>query len=367
MPVAALVVVLASWVSAPATAQSNNTPAFTEGADTTRTIDENAVAGSDVGLPVTATDADAGDTLTYSLTGAAADAFSVDPITGQIWTLAALDFEAATRYRVTVTVRDDSGTANAAASIAVVIDVIDVAERPHAPAAPLVATTSRTALKVSWTEPDRNGGPAITGYTLRYRARARDSDTWGTWSGSVASDGTATSANLTGLTRNRLYEVQVRASNGELDSAWSASGAGATPAANAAVCGRSEKVREAIVDAIAGVDDCMDVTAAQLRAITGTLDLSDEGIGSLQAGRLQRHERHHHAQPERQRHRRTPRLRILGPDQPGDARPSLQQDYHGAQFRVRGARAGDPAAHVRRPHQSSAPHGPGAGSVQRAA
>ena len=153
MPLAALVVLLAAWVSAPATAQSNNTPAFTEGAGTTRTINENAAAGSDVGLPVTATDPDAGDTLTYTLTGAAADGFGVDPITGQIWMLAALDFEAATRYHVTVTVRHDSGTANADASIAVVTDVVDVAERPHAPAAPLVATTSGTALKVSWTEP----------------------------------------------------------------------------------------------------------------------------------------------------------------------------------------------------------------------
>ena len=55
-------------------------------------------------------------------------------------------------------------------------------------------------------------------------------------------------------------------------------GAGAT-----GVCARTEQVRTAIVAAVSGVDDCADVTESHLSAIT-SLDLSDEGITSLQSG-----------------------------------------------------------------------------------
>ena len=49
------------------------------------------------------------------------------------------------------------------------------------------------------------------------------------------------------------------------------------------VCDRTEQVRDAIVAAVSGVDECADVTESHLSAIT-SLDLSDEGIGSLQSG-----------------------------------------------------------------------------------
>ena len=55
-------------------------------------------------------------------------------------------------------------------------------------------------------------------------------------------------------------------------------GAGAT-----GVCARTEQVRSAIVAAVSGVDACADVTESHLSAIT-SLDLSDEGITSLQSG-----------------------------------------------------------------------------------
>ena len=60
-------------------------------------------AGENIGDPVAATDADDGDMLTYTLGGDDAASFAIDPATGQIMTMAALDFETEASYRVTVT------------------------------------------------------------------------------------------------------------------------------------------------------------------------------------------------------------------------------------------------------------------------
>ena len=55
---------------------SNSAPTFTDGATATRMVDENSEAGTAVGAPVAATDADTDDTLTYSLSGGDATYFS---------------------------------------------------------------------------------------------------------------------------------------------------------------------------------------------------------------------------------------------------------------------------------------------------
>ena len=52
----------------------------------------------------------------------------------------------------------------------------------------------------------------------------------------------------------------------------------------AGICGRTEQVRDAIVARISGVDNCADVTATQLAAITTGLSLNGEGITALAAG-----------------------------------------------------------------------------------
>ena len=81
--------------------QINVPPVFTEGADTLRTIAENVAIGTDVGLPVTATDANKGTTLTYTLSGNIdAAAFDLDSETGQLKTKAALDYETKTSYTI---------------------------------------------------------------------------------------------------------------------------------------------------------------------------------------------------------------------------------------------------------------------------
>ena len=53
---------------------TNNAPVFTDGTGTTRAVAENTDSGTNIGAPVSATDAD-NDTLTYSLGGVDASSF----------------------------------------------------------------------------------------------------------------------------------------------------------------------------------------------------------------------------------------------------------------------------------------------------
>ena len=89
-----------------------------------RYVPENSLPGTSVGEPVAATDDD-NDPLTYSITGADADLFVIEGVTGQIQVGegTALDYEFKTSYAVTVTTVDPSG---ANASIAATIRVIDM-------------------------------------------------------------------------------------------------------------------------------------------------------------------------------------------------------------------------------------------------
>ena len=102
----------------------NIPPAFTEGTDTTRAVAEYTPSAQDIGDPVSATDVD-NDYLTYSLEGTDADAFSIDPATGQLQTSAALNYQTKRSYSVTVSVSDGYDGTD---SIAVRIYVTDVNE-----------------------------------------------------------------------------------------------------------------------------------------------------------------------------------------------------------------------------------------------
>ena len=99
----------------------NNPPTFSS-TSATRSVDENTAAGTDIGLPISATDANAGDTLAYSLSGADAASFDIVPGTGQLRTKAALDYETKFRYSVTITVSDGELTD----TISVTINVTDM-------------------------------------------------------------------------------------------------------------------------------------------------------------------------------------------------------------------------------------------------
>ena len=207
-----------------APAGTNSAPVFTDTPPVTRSVAENSAVGTNVGTPVAATDTNTSDTLTYSLGGTDAASFDIVTTDGQLQTKAGVtyDYETKSSYSVDVSVTDDTATA----SVTVIITVTDVAEQPDTPAAPTVAATANTttSLDVSWTVPGRNGGPALTGYTLQYRTGS------GSWT-PVTHSGTGTTATLTGLTAGTAYEVQVQALNGETPSAWSPAGTGTTAGA----------------------------------------------------------------------------------------------------------------------------------------
>ena len=200
--------------NAVATAGTNNAPVFSS-SNVSRSIAENTAAGQNVGAVVTATDADAGDTLGYTLGGADAASFDFVESSGQIRTKSGVtyDFEAKSSYTVTVTASD--GTATAVATVT--IGVTDVDEPPSAPATPMVSAVSgsTTSLSVSWAAPANAGKPAIANYDVQYRAGSS-----GAWSDGPE-DVAGTSATITSLVASTDYEARVRATNAEGDSGWS--------------------------------------------------------------------------------------------------------------------------------------------------
>ena len=232
----------------------NHPPAFDVGAATRRAVAENTAAGQAIGTPVTATDPDESATLTYALSGTDAADFELDTASGQVRTLAALDYETQASYAVTVEVSDGRG---GHATTAVTILVTDVADTSFpAPGAPTVrpaATDGHTAMAVSWTAP-ANPSPAITGYTVRSRAKGT-----ATWTEVAITTAATTSTTLTNRTARTTYEVQVQAVNATDTSAWSASSEATTGVAGG--------------DYDADGDGLIEVTQlAQLNAIRWDLD-----------------------------------------------------------------------------------------------
>ena len=175
-----------------AVAASNTAPAFDDGTEAARDVPENSPVGAEVDDPVTATDIDDSDTLTYSLGGTDAPFFTIDSSSGQIKAgTAGFDYETRTTYSVTVGVHDGKDAAGDTdtspdATIAVAITVTDVNEPP------VITPTSATATLFE-------NSPAIT--TIKaFAATDVDVDTTLTWDVESADDG-------------GLFEIN---SNGEL-------------------------------------------------------------------------------------------------------------------------------------------------------
>ena len=123
---------------------ANSLPEFDDDAVTTLSVPENTLAETAVGAPITASDSDSQDVLTYSLSGADSALFSVGESSGQISIGAgtSLDFESPSDsggnnvYNLTVQVTDGknaAGNADTAVddSIDVTIAVTDVNESPR--------------------------------------------------------------------------------------------------------------------------------------------------------------------------------------------------------------------------------------------
>ena len=88
---------------------------------------------------------------------------------------------------------------------------------PVTPAAPVILEVNDNNIWARWLAPN-DGGTAITGYDLRYRDTG--TSVWTDVSDLTDTEYTIDDAGLTGGTQ---YEVQVRATNSEGDSSYSAS------------------------------------------------------------------------------------------------------------------------------------------------
>ena len=195
---------------------TNLSPTFSADGALARSVAENSAAETPVGDPVTATDPE-NDTLTYTLAGADAATFAVDPATGQIKVAegAALDRETKDSYSVNVSVsdgKDGQGSADTGidASVDVTISISDVVEAPPPPVNVTAAHLASTALQVSWQAPLQTSAPPVTGYWVSWVEMVL-----GVPGTDVQSEyaGTGTSYAITGLTPGTQYQVKVWSTN----------------------------------------------------------------------------------------------------------------------------------------------------------
>ena len=171
---------------------------------------------------VAATDSDSDDSVTgYAIAGGADMAlFEIGATSGELAFKTAPDFEDPDTdnvHEVTVRATSGTGTRVMTADQTITVTVTDAAEQSAKPAAPTLAKVSgsSTSLTATWEPPDKNGGPAITGYKLEYKLSTETS-----WT-AFAHTGTAVTTTITGLTADTSYQARVRAENGETDSDWS--------------------------------------------------------------------------------------------------------------------------------------------------
>ena len=205
---------------------ANASPSFTSPATFNAAENQTAVGTAQ------ASDSDTGDSVTgYAIQGGAdRSKFSIDAATGVLTFASPPNFEAPSDadtdgdYVVVVRATSGAGVRVKTAEQTITVTVTDVAgEAPSAPAAPTVSSASATSLNVSWTPPV-NAGPAIADYDYRYRVTSPQ----GSWTEVTNTTITALGATIGQLAENAGYDVQVRATNGEGTSGWSAPGSGST-------------------------------------------------------------------------------------------------------------------------------------------
>ena len=208
-----------------AMADTNDTPQFTDqdpdvdGNQTEREAPENSMTNTGVGDPVTATDTNTEDKLTYTLGGPDAASFTINRETGQISVGAGtkLDYEAKKTYTVTVTATDSSLASD---TITVTIKVVDVDEEP---------VVSKSGLGItgnSSIDHDEDDTSSVETYTAAGQAAAGarwslGGDDAGDFS--ISSSGVLTFRstpdfeNPTDQGTNNEYDVMVKATSGAIE------------------------------------------------------------------------------------------------------------------------------------------------------
>ena len=198
----------------------NSPPVFGKDLPVELSVGENSAAGAEIGMPFSASDSDE-DTLTYLLEGAGSENFAIDPRSGQLRTKAALDHEDKARHVLVIRADDGRGGTD---TLRIGVNVSDEDEQAPPLSAPGVLATagSTTGLDVRWIAPEANGGPAVIGYEIEYRAGAL-----GEWAAHPHL-GAETRATIAELEAGASYQVRVRALNGEIPGDWSEPGEGST-------------------------------------------------------------------------------------------------------------------------------------------
>ena len=231
---------------------NDHSPVF--GGDDPRvfTVEENVPLGTDIGVPVTATDED-GDTLTYSVDTASpySGYFQIDSETGQLRTNVAngrvfSHENDPNEYDIIVVADDGRGRT---AQIAVVVSVTDVNEPPDAPVAVTVTGSGTTSLEVTWTAPPNAGRPDIEDYDVQYREAGASQWTDG------PQDVDVTRATIMPVDAGKSYEVQVRATNDEGDGPWAAWGADNSPATGKPTIGGTPQVGQTLTAGMGTIAD----------------------------------------------------------------------------------------------------------------
>ena len=197
----------------------NEAPAFAA-ATAAVEVAENTAAGAAISGSPTATDPDAGDTLTYTLGGTDSSHFSVDSKTGKLHTSGALDYETKGSYAVVVTATDSGGLS---AGIAVTITVTNVNEAPGQPDAPEIINVKQTSFRVTWTAP-AEGSSAITGYGIQHKLTSEADSAYADVKPRPRATGTGYNVvNRRGqsITAGTSYDMRVRARNAEGWGPWS--------------------------------------------------------------------------------------------------------------------------------------------------
>ena len=152
---------------------ANDAPVFA--AETaTRDVAENTASGHNIGAAFTASDQDAGDTLTYTLDETSATVFDIDS-KGQMKTKASLDYETKSSYSVILSLtdgKDASSNPDTAAddTVTVSITVTDANDAPAFAAETAIRevaenTASGQNIGDAFTATDQDAGDTLT-YTL---------------------------------------------------------------------------------------------------------------------------------------------------------------------------------------------------------
>ncbi len=180
-----VIVLIALYPVLPVSAQANNSPVFTDGEGTTRSVDENTSSFDNIGARVAATDAD-NDRLVYTIENARTSPFTVVRATGQLRVGQPLDYEAKSSYTVKVIVTDPEGATD---TITVTINVNNV-EEPGKVSMSWTRPQAGTAITATLTDPDGS----ISGTSWQWASSSSQYGTYTSLSGNGANTATYTPA-----------------------------------------------------------------------------------------------------------------------------------------------------------------------------